>query len=119
MFLKKRSNEIGNHVIIDFLYCDRNIINDNKKILQIIEQIISQMNIHVVKKIIYEFPKQGLTASFVLEESHLIIHTWPEHHFLSLDMYTCCDDREFDIETIQKWLHSRKHRIKQVRHKKV
>jgi len=119
MLLKKRSNEIGFQVIIDFFYCDKTIIYDNKKVLQIIEQIISQMSITVVNKVIHEFEGQGLTACFVLKESHLIIHTWPESQFLSLDMYTCCDDCEFDIKTIQEWLHSRKPRIKRVRHKKI
>ena len=119
MFLKKRNDEIGDQIIVDFFYCDKTIINDNKKVLQMIEQIILQMNLVVVNKVIHEFEGQGLTACFVLKESHLIIHTWPEFQFLSLDMYTCCDDHEFDIKMIQEWLHSRRPRIKRVRHKKL
>jgi S-adenosylmethionine decarboxylase len=118
MFLKKRNDEIGNQVIIDFFHCDETIINDNKKVLKMIDQIISQMNISEVNKVIHEFEGQGLTVCLVLEESHLIVHTWPELQFLSLDMYTCCDSREFDITMIQECLHSGKPRIKRVKHKK-
>jgi spermidine synthase len=35
------------------------------------------------------FPGGGLTAVFLLSESHLSIHTWPEHSFVALDIYTC------------------------------
>jgi len=35
------------------------------------------------------FPGGGLTAVWLLSESHLSIHTWPEHGFIALDIYTC------------------------------
>ena len=34
-------------------------------------------------------PGGGLTAVFLLSESHMSIHTWPEHSFAALDIYTC------------------------------
>ena len=34
-------------------------------------------------------PGGGLTVVFLLSESHMSIHTWPEHSFAALDIYTC------------------------------
>jgi len=42
------------------------------------------------------FPGGGLTAVFLLSESHLSIHTWPEHSFVALDIYTCGNSEAAD-----------------------
>ncbi len=34
-------------------------------------------------------PGGGLSVVFLLSESHMSIHTWPEHSFAALDVYTC------------------------------
>lgn len=38
----------------------------------------------------------GISASIILAESHASFHTWPEHKYVSLDLYSC---RQFDTET--------------------
>ena len=35
------------------------------------------------------FEPQGVTGVVVVEESHLSIHTWPEHGYAALDFFTC------------------------------
>jgi spermidine synthase len=42
------------------------------------------------------FPSGGLTAVFLLSESHMSIHTWPEHSFAALDIYTCGNSSSVD-----------------------
>ena len=44
----------------------------------------------------HPFPGGGLTAVFLLSESHLSIHTWPEHSFAALDIYTCGNSEAAD-----------------------
>ena len=34
-------------------------------------------------------PQMGVTGVLVLAESHMTVHTWPEHNFITLDVYTC------------------------------
>jgi len=31
----------------------------------------------------------GITATVLLAESHLCVHTWPEQHAVTLDVYVC------------------------------
>ncbi len=31
----------------------------------------------------------GVTGSVILAESHLCLHTWPEHDYVSLDVFVC------------------------------
>ncbi|MEM4449877.1 MAG: adenosylmethionine decarboxylase [Nitrososphaerota archaeon] len=31
----------------------------------------------------------GVSAILIIKESHLSIHTWPEHGYAAIDIYTC------------------------------
>ncbi|MEJ8845281.1 adenosylmethionine decarboxylase [Variovorax rhizosphaerae] len=47
-----------------------------------------------VARLFHAFPSTpqgagGVTATVLLAESHLCIHTWPEQHAVTLDVYVC------------------------------
>ena len=47
-----------------------------------------------VARLFHTFPSTaqgagGVTATVLLAESHLCIHTWPERHAVTLDVYVC------------------------------
>lgn len=37
----------------------------------------------------HQFSPHGVTGTVLLAESHLAIHTWPEHGFVTVDVYVC------------------------------
>ena len=39
----------------------------------------------------HPFEGGGLTGVLMLAESHITIHTWPEHGFAALDLFMCGD----------------------------
>ena len=43
----------------------------------------------VVNTVFHTFSPQGVTGVVVVEESHLSIHTWPEHGYAAVDFFTC------------------------------
>ena len=43
----------------------------------------------VVASVFQPFEPQGVTGVVVIEESHLSIHTWPEHGYAAVDFFTC------------------------------
>ncbi len=43
----------------------------------------------VVGESFHQFEPQGVTGTVLLAESHLAIHTWPEHGFVTVDVYVC------------------------------
>ncbi|MCM8763642.1 MAG: adenosylmethionine decarboxylase, partial [Candidatus Omnitrophica bacterium] len=42
-----------------------------------------------LKVTVHKFPRQGITGVVILAESHIAIHTWPEHGYLAIDIFTC------------------------------
>ena len=50
--------------------------------------------LQVVGELFHSFPASshgpgGVTATLLLAESHLCIHTWPENRAVTLDVYVC------------------------------
>ncbi len=43
----------------------------------------------VVNELTHQFAPHGITCVLVLAESHLSIHTWPEHNYVAIDLFTC------------------------------
>lgn len=61
------------------------------------EQAIEQSKMNVVSATVKKFKPQGMTAVWILEESHFSIHTYPEHNYLSVDCYTCGTEGRPDV----------------------
>ena len=52
--------------------------------------IIDSLKLNVVSTAKHYFPaNNGLTKIYVLSQSHLVIHTWPENSAIHFDLMTC------------------------------
>lgn len=49
----------------------------------------SAANATIVSSQFHHFGPQGVSGVLVLAESHLSVHTWPEHRYAAVDIYTC------------------------------
>ena len=57
-------------------------------------QAVEQSGLQAVAKLFHTFPASthgpgGVTATVLLAESHLCVHTWPEQSAVTLDVYVC------------------------------
>jgi S-adenosylmethionine decarboxylase proenzyme len=52
-------------------------------------KLSTEAGLTVVGECFHQFEPQGVTGTVLLAESHLAIHTWPEHGFVSIDVYVC------------------------------
>jgi len=61
------------------------------------QDIINDLDLTVVKKITHLFSPSGITLAYLLSQSHLIIHTWPESGIIHIDLVVCsdCSKNEF------------------------
>lgn len=68
------------------------------KIKKIASMLVGKLKLTKVNEFIHPFSPYGLTLVYVLSESHLAIHTWPERKVLHIDLVTCSklDRREVE-----------------------
>ena len=62
----------------------------------------------------WEFYPQGNSALFLIATSHASVHTYPEHKYITIDVYTC--DKNFNAEKYMNDLLS-KLQVKKCKHK--
>ena len=43
----------------------------------------------LVTEIFHNFSPHGVSGVIVIAESHVAIHTWPEHGFAAVDIFSC------------------------------
>lgn len=51
------------------------------------------------------FPNGGYSGVCIIAESHVTIHTWPEHEYAAVDMFTCGPTMDFEagLEVLTKY----------------
>lgn len=95
------NNKYGRHLIVDLHDCNSTKLDDLKYILSVFDEVVSKSKMTVLNVSHSVFTPQGITALYLLSESHLSIHTWPEDNYTSIDLYSCGDTSYFhEIENI-------------------
>lgn len=51
--------------------------------------IITAADLQIMGRSFHQFSPQGATGLFLLAESHLAIHTWPEYASVAIDLSVC------------------------------
>lgn len=80
---------LGLHFLVDYHGCDPLILNDLSKIEQYLLDAAVACGASVLSHKFHRFSPQGISGVVVIAESHLAIHTWPEHKFAAVDIFTC------------------------------
>ena len=62
------------------------------------EALIARLKLKVVNKVTHSFHPTGVTLAYILSESHLLIHTWPELGVVHVDLVTCVDRSRKEFE---------------------
>lgn len=96
----------GKHLICDI----KNIKNDKllnsiEELKNIFDYICSTYDFNILHKAEHLFTPQGITIIYMLSESHLSIHTFPEKNYAAIDLYTCREYPNNDVyNEIQEYL---------------
>ncbi len=82
-------NTRGQHLLAEYTGCDVGVLDDLERVETLMNQAAKAARTKVVASVFQPFSPQGVSGVVVIEESHLSIHTWPEHGYASVDFFTC------------------------------
>ncbi len=77
------------HVIAELEGLDSRLLNDKAALQKKLDALSERLNLTVVNRFSHVFNPFGLTIVYVLAESHLAVHSWPENGYIHLDLFTC------------------------------
>ncbi len=89
---------VGNEWLVDAEGCSAERLRDLETIQVICDAIIRDLDLRVIgEPMWHEFPPPGgVTGLFLLTESHLSCHTYPESGIATFNLYCCRPRRNWD-----------------------
>lgn len=87
---------LGEHRLVDFEGCTFEKLDDLKTIRSMFERGLELSNATVIEIVMHKFSPQGVTGIAAIAESHVSIHTWPEHGYAAIDVFSCGTKMDLD-----------------------
>ena len=80
---------LGKHLLLELNGCDYKLLNDIGFIKEIMLAAAKESGATVLGESFHQFSPQGVSGVIIIAESHLTVHTWPEHGYAGADIFTC------------------------------
>ena len=84
-------NALGLHVLLELRNCNTELLDQLEFVRETLLRAANETGATVIDHIFHQFSPQGVTGVVAIAESHLCIHTWPEHGYAAADIFTCGD----------------------------
>lgn len=79
----------GQHLIVEFRGCSFKTLNNTSFIESHLRRASHAAQCTILHSYAHAFEPHGVTCFVALEESHISIHTWPEHGYAAIDIFMC------------------------------
>jgi S-adenosylmethionine decarboxylase len=80
----------GRHLIADLYGVAPEKLRDASSLETLLRAAADAADAHILFSHFHSFDAgQGITGVVLLAESHITIHTWPEHGYAALDIFVC------------------------------
>lgn len=82
---------VGTEILVDAMGCNPEVLRDLARIRALLENVLVRCELRVVGEGHWHAfgGEGGVTGLYLLTESHLAVHTYPEHGTATLNLYCC------------------------------
>ena len=93
---------LGRHLILELWEATN--LNDPRILEQALRDTVAAIDGTLLDVRVVEFPVHGVTGVAIISESHVAVHTWTEHGYAAIDIFTCNMEADLDagIEAMKK-----------------
>ena len=82
-------NTLSTHLLIELNDCSSELLDDLNGIRTALIETTKIMGVTIVGETFHRFSPYGVTGVLAIAESHICVHTWPEHNYAAVDIFTC------------------------------
>jgi S-adenosylmethionine decarboxylase len=76
-------------LLLELSKCDEELLDDLDYIENAMVGAAAEAGATIIGRSFHKFDPRGITGIVAIAESHLSIHTWPEHGYAAADIFTC------------------------------
>jgi S-adenosylmethionine decarboxylase len=76
-------------LVLELNGCNPKLLGDVKRVEEIMVAAAKIAKATIVGVHFHQFSPFGVSGVVVIAESHVAIHTWPEHAYAAVDIFTC------------------------------
>jgi S-adenosylmethionine decarboxylase proenzyme len=80
---------LGWHHLVELGGCDVATLDDLPRVEAALLAAAKAAGATVLDARFHKFSPQGVSGVVLIAESHLSVHTWPEHAYAAVDLFTC------------------------------
>ena len=80
---------LANHCLLDLWGCDPKYLDDLEYLKKHCLAAVKLGGATVIDSSFHHFSPQGVSGVIIIAESHLSLHTWPEHNYMAFDIFSC------------------------------
>lgn len=80
---------LGTHLLLELKSCKVELLDDLPFIQDALIYAAQSTGATIIGHTFHKFSPQGVTGVVAIAESHVCIHTWPEHAYAAADIFTC------------------------------
>lgn len=82
-------NSLSLHTLLEYEDCDPAILKRSAAVRRLLINAIRQAGGTVVTDVFHKFRPYGVSGVVIIAESHVTVHTWPEHGYAAVDVFSC------------------------------
>ncbi len=82
---------LGKHYLLDLKDCNGSLLDDIDYIKSVLYSVVEDTGNEVIGEAFHTFLPQGLSGMVLVSGAHLCIHTWPEHCYAAIDIFSYGD----------------------------
>lgn len=92
---------VGTEILVDATGCNPDALRDLARVRALLETILVRCELRVIGEGQWHAfgGEGGVTGLYLLTESHLAVHTYPEHGTATLNLHCCRPHAAFPWET--------------------
>ncbi len=80
---------LARHLTAEYYDCNAKLLADRAKVRSVMLQAAKVSGATVIDSRFHSFEPQGVSGVVIIAESHFSVHTWPEHDYAAVDLFTC------------------------------
>jgi S-adenosylmethionine decarboxylase proenzyme len=98
----KTHGPFASQMLIELHGCKAELLNDPGALKDLLLEAVRRGHGTIVTDVFHTFNPHGVSGIIVIAESHVAIHTWPEHGYAAVDIFSC--GTKLDHAAIRDWI---------------